>query len=96
MAVSPGRSGGVSLAREAHQIRIGEVVRSAEVNLRLVECFDPKTNGCPIVAVCELKPVLAQALEAFLSVLDRYTLADLLAGRNRARLAKVFATFVTT
>jgi len=95
VAVSPGRSGGVSIAREAHLIRIGEVVRSAEVNLRLVECFDPKTNGCPIVGVCELKPVLGLALEAFLAVLDRYTLADLLTGRNKSRLAKVFATSLT-
>lgn len=91
VTVTPGRSGGVSLAREAHQVGIGDVVRSAEINLRLVECFDAKTNTCPIVAACELKSVLAQALDAFLSVLDKYTLADLLTGRRGLRLAKIFA-----
>ena len=91
VAVSAGRSGGVSLAREARLISLGDVVRSAEVNLNVVECFDAKTNTCPIVAVCELKSVLAEALGAFLSVLDRYTLADLLNGRHRTRLMKVFA-----
>jgi Rrf2 family nitric oxide-sensitive transcriptional repressor len=91
VSVSAGRSGGVSLARDAKSIGIGDVVRSAESNLRLVECFDAKTNTCPILAVCELKGVLAEALGGFLSVLDKYTLADLIAGRHRTRLAKVFA-----
>jgi Rrf2 family nitric oxide-sensitive transcriptional repressor len=91
VGVSAGRSGGVSLAREAHLIRLGDVVRSAEVNLNLVECFDKETNTCPILAVCELKSVLGEALGAFFSVLDGYTLADLLSGRHRTRLMKVFA-----
>ena len=91
VAVNAGRSGGVSLAREARLINIGDVVRSAEVNLNVVECFDAKTNTCPILAVCELKSVLGEALEAFLSVLDGYTLADLLTGRHQSRLLKVFA-----
>ncbi len=91
VAVNAGRSGGVSLAREARLIGLGDVVRSAESNLKLVECFDAKTNMCPILSVCELKPILAEALNAFLSVLDRYTLEDLLAGRHRTRLMKVFA-----
>lgn len=92
VAASAGRSGGVSLAREPKLIGLGDVVRSAEVNLNVVECFDAKTNTCPIVAVCELKSVLGEALDSFLSVLDRYTLADLLAGSHRTRLMKVFAS----
>jgi len=91
VVVRAGRSGGVSLARKAELIRIGDVVRNAEVNLNVVECFDAKTNTCPIFAVCELKSVLGEALNAFLSVLDGYTLADLLTGRHRTRLLRVFA-----
>jgi Rrf2 family nitric oxide-sensitive transcriptional repressor len=90
--VSPGRSGGVSLAREAHMIRLGDVVRSAETNLRVVECFDVDTNTCPIIAICRLKPVLGEALDAFLGVLDGYTLADLLDRRTRTGLAKILTT----
>jgi Rrf2 family nitric oxide-sensitive transcriptional repressor len=91
VTVSPGRSGGISLAREAHRIRLGDVMRSAETNLKIVECFDPKTNTCPIVPACRLKPVLAEALDAFLAVLDRYTLADMLDPQRRIRLTKLFA-----
>lgn len=89
--VSPGRSGGVALSREAGEIRLGDVMRRVEGNLRLVECFDTATNSCPIVPVCDLKPVLSEALNAFLGVLDRYTLADLLGEHRRRGLAKIFA-----
>jgi Rrf2 family transcriptional regulator, nitric oxide-sensitive transcriptional repressor len=91
VAVTPGRSGGVALARKRGQIRLGDVARIAESNLRVVECFDAATNTCPIIGICQLKPVLAEALEAFMAVLDRYTLADLLDGRRRSSLARVFA-----
>jgi Rrf2 family nitric oxide-sensitive transcriptional repressor len=91
VAVTAGRSGGVSLAREPQQIRLGEVVQNVETNLQLVECFDPKTNTCPIVAACELKPVLGEALSAFIEALNKYTLADVLQSRRGNRLAAVFA-----
>lgn len=74
-----GRDGGARLAKPAEQIIVGEVVRATEDNLILVECFDPATNQCPIAPACALAPALDEALGAFLSVLDRYTLADLVA-----------------
>jgi Rrf2 family nitric oxide-sensitive transcriptional repressor len=88
--VAPGRAGGVSLAQDPGRIRLGDVMRRAETNLRVVECFDAETNTCPIIRVCELQSVLGEALHAFLGVLDRYTLADLLHGRRRSSLARVF------
>jgi Rrf2 family nitric oxide-sensitive transcriptional repressor len=81
--VTPGRAGGMRLARDPAQIRLGQVVRDTEPSLRLVECFDRKTNTCPIVSVCGLKPYLQEALEAFLNELDRHTLGALLAGRRK-------------
>lgn len=72
-----GRSGGVRLARPADAINIGQVVRATEDNLDLVECFDPATNRCPIAPACVLAVALDEALNAFLAVLDRYTLAEL-------------------
>ena len=53
------------------------MVRRAEPNFRIVECFDAKTNTCPIIPVCKLKGVLGEALESFLRVLDGYTVPDL-------------------
>jgi Rrf2 family nitric oxide-sensitive transcriptional repressor len=89
VAISVGRAGGVSLAREPHLICLGNVMRATETNLRVVECFDAATNTCPIMPVCTLQPVLAEAMNAFLSVLDRYTLADLIDGRRRKQLARI-------
>ena len=74
-----GRSGGVRLGRPAEAINIGEVVRATEDNLTLVECFDPASNRCPIAPACALAPALDEALNAFLGVLDGYTLAQLTA-----------------
>ena len=87
-----GRAGGVSLAMEPHLIRLGDVVRQAEPTLRLAECFDVKNNTCGIAPVCSLKPVLKEALSSFLTSLNRYTLADLLAGGAGDRMARKFVT----
>lgn len=82
-----GRQGGLRLARPASAINLGVTVRNFEEDLRLVECFDPATNTCPIAGVCALSAILDEALSGFLGVLDRYTLADLLT--PRAPLASI-------
>jgi len=92
--IQAGRSGGLKLAREPHEIRLGEVVRHAEQNLRLVECFDRETNTCPIARICALKGMLNEALVAFLDSLNRYTLADILQTTGEKKLVSAFATFV--
>ena len=84
-----GRSGGVTLGREPKDIKVGQVLRAAEPDFHLVECFDKARNTCPITPACALKGVLAEAREAFLSTLDRYTLVDLV-GRSRPDLADFF------
>lgn len=66
-----GRSGGIVLARPAGEIGIGEVVRSMERGLKLADCA-----RCVLRTDCALSTILAQALEAFMAVLDRATLAD--------------------
>lgn len=91
LRVAPGRGGGITLAREASSIRLGDVVRRAEPNMRLAECFERKSNRCVLTPVCSLKPVLNEALLAFLAALDRYTLADLMAGGVQQKMAARFA-----
>lgn len=88
--VIPGRAGGVTLARDASAIRLGDVVRDAEPTMNLVECFDAETNTCPILQVCGLKSHLAQALEAFIAELNRHTLADLMTPARRKSLSTTF------
>jgi Rrf2 family nitric oxide-sensitive transcriptional repressor len=73
-----GRSGGFALAQPAERIRLGDVVRRTESTV-LVECFDGKTNACPLDRACGLKGALAEAFNAFLKVLDNYSIADMVA-----------------
>jgi Rrf2 family transcriptional regulator, nitric oxide-sensitive transcriptional repressor len=82
-----GRGGGLELAIEPRRIRIGELVRRTEGDAAVVECFQSTGGNCCIAPVCHLSGVLAEALDAFHAVLDRYTLADVVA--NRDELAKV-------
>lgn len=71
-----GRSGGFTLAKPADQINLGAVIRATEPDFALVECFNPD-NRCAIAHVCGLPVILNEALGAFVSVLDRHTLADI-------------------
>lgn len=93
VAIVAGRSGGMKLAMAPEDIRLGEVVRRAEPNMRLVECFDRATNTCAIAPVCALKGMLKSALDAFVESLNQHTLADVLANGGRKRLANSFAVF---
>jgi Rrf2 family nitric oxide-sensitive transcriptional repressor len=72
-----GRGGGLRLARPAVAIELGAVVRATEDNFALVECMDPERNTCVLSPACRLRGPIEEAMAAFIAVLDRYTLADL-------------------
>lgn len=80
-----GRLGGIRLARPPAEINIGAVIRHTEEGFDLVDC-----GGCLIAPACGLTGVLAEAIVAFLAVLDRHTLADVLA--KRGELFRLFET----
>src|SRR5579862_2675391 len=42
--VTAGRAGGISLGRDPATIHLGAVVKTAEPNMRIVECFDLASN----------------------------------------------------
>lgn len=81
-----GRGGGIELAMKPEDIYIGLLVRRTETNPVVVECFDPKTNTCPLNGMCRLKSVLADGVNAFYASLDRYTLRDLVSGAERKKM----------
>lgn len=83
-----GKNGGMRLGYAPEKINIGKLVRDTEQDLELVECFG-KNNECVITPACELKHVLAQALEAFFSSLDSYTLADLLPQKYQKKMIRL-------
>jgi Rrf2 family nitric oxide-sensitive transcriptional repressor len=67
-----GRNGGVKLARPAQMIRIGDAVRATEVTrVAIEEGAGPRGKGHGV------NRVLDDALEAFIDVLDRHTIADM-------------------
>ncbi|HET7879924.1 MAG TPA: Rrf2 family transcriptional regulator [Acetobacteraceae bacterium] len=81
VATVRGRRGGLRLARPPSTINIGAVVRRTEPDMAIVACFAAPAR-CVINDACVLQHALADALKAFLSVLDGYTLADLVAPRR--------------
>ena len=88
VATLRGRGGGLRLARPPGEIRVGDVVRHAEEDMALVACFKPDGppgGGCVLAGACRLQSLLGEALGAFLAVLDRATLADLLPRPGPAR-----------
>ena len=74
-----GRRGGLRLAKPAGRINLAAVVRTTEDSLTLVECFDRETNTCVVAPACGLRGPLDEALAAFFAVLNKYSLADLVA-----------------
>ena len=81
-----GRGGGLRLLQPAAQIRLGDVVRQTEADFQLVECLDSAANTCRMGGRCRLQTVLAEAMHAFLTVLDGVTLADLVRPEGTAQV----------
>lgn len=79
-----GKRGGIRLARPPEEMRVGDVVRCTEEEFNIAECFDAVQGQCRISQSCSLRPILTEALDAFMAVLDRYTVRDLL--HNRCEL----------
>jgi Rrf2 family nitric oxide-sensitive transcriptional repressor len=82
-----GRNGGIRLARPAADISVGNVVRHTEGTFDLVDC-----ESCVIARACSLTGALHEARRAFMAVLDGYSLADLVADRQRG-LRELIASF---
>ncbi len=73
-----GGAGGLTLARQADDIRLGDVVALLESDQPLVECFAVSGSLCTLLPGCRLKGKLADAQVAFYAELNRSTLADCL------------------
>lgn len=80
-----GRGGGFILARPATDIRLGDVVRFCEPEIRPADC-----GNCAIQPACGLSGILNKAMCAFMAVLDAHTLAD--AVNDRGALLALIAT----
>jgi Rrf2 family nitric oxide-sensitive transcriptional repressor len=83
-----GRAGGVRLAKQPEEIRIGTVVAELEGSGCLVDCG---RGPCPLAGLCILKIALDDAERGFIRELDRYTLADVVAHRTQTALRSLIA-----
>jgi Rrf2 family transcriptional regulator, nitric oxide-sensitive transcriptional repressor len=87
-----GRNGGILLGCNPAHVSVGEILRKTETHLNLVECFSQKNNTCRLSPSCRLMAALIEARDAFLGVLDTYTLADLASNkRNILNLLRLSA-----
>lgn len=84
LEIRRGRNGGIRLGREPQSINLGQVVRSMEPEFHLAECFNSRSDTCPLTPSCQLRGVLNEALNSFFGVLDRHTL-DSIVGKSRER-----------
>lgn len=85
VATVRGRNGGVRLGRAPQDISLFDVVRVTEESFAMAECFENDAVECPLVDSCGLNAALREALNAFFAVLERHTIADLVAARPNMR-----------
>ena len=83
-----GAGGGVSLATQLSQVRLGSLVRTLEADQALVECFRADGGNCVLSPDCALSSFLNDARDSFYRSLDRRTLADCVGGHSAARRAQ--------
>ncbi len=69
-----GKNGGLCLAKAPAELNVGDIVKTMEANIEVVNCNKPV---CPLSNACELKGILNEAQSAFFATLEKYTLADI-------------------
>ncbi len=77
-----GKGGGIRLAREPDTLKLGDLVKTLEPSMDIVECFNRDTNTCRVTESCQLKHYLFDAQRAFLAKLNSHSLADTLKNRG--------------
>ncbi|MDF1757586.1 MAG: Rrf2 family transcriptional regulator [Legionellaceae bacterium] len=76
-----GKNGGISMAVDPEKINLGDLISQLEPNFDLAPCFNKEKEGCSIAPVCNLKCILQESQQAFMDVLSKYTLADVVGNK---------------
>ena len=79
VASERGKFGGYRLAKPAHKIKIGQVVRLIDGPLAPIRCVSQTAYqkcSCPDEAHCGLRMLMLDVRNAIADILDRYSLAD--------------------
>lgn len=73
---SKGKGGGIRLATNPTELKLGDLVQKLEPNMHIVECFNKELNTCRVIDSCKLKHYLFEANLAFIKTLNNYSLED--------------------
>ncbi len=89
-----GKGGGYALARPAHEIRVGAIVRVLDGPLAPIPCasvtaFRP-CEDCADLKTCAVRQVMVEARNAIANVLDHRTLAEMRALTDPPELVKMY------
>lgn len=80
---SRGSQGGYRLVKSPEELTVGVILRQIEGSLVPVSCMEDRPNQCPRADTCATLDVWQEIDEAVNRVIDRITLADLVANHNR-------------
>jgi Rrf2 family protein len=89
-----GKGGGYALARPAHEIRVGAIVRALDGPLAPISCasvtaFRP-CDDCSDLKICAVRLIMIEARNAIANVLDNRTLAEMRMLTNPRDLAEMY------
>lgn len=76
-----GKKGGYLLARPAHEITLGEVIRTLDGTIAPVSCVSRiayRRCTCPDEQTCSLRVAMEEVRDAMIAVIDNRSIADYL------------------
>ena len=81
-----GRNGGIELATDAKNIKLGDVIRNTEKQIAMFDC---EGQNCRLLPSCSLNHVLYEAQQAFFNELEKHSLASLIKNKETWNLLKI-------
>jgi Rrf2 family protein len=89
-----GKGGGYALARPAHEVRVGAIVRVLDGPLAPIPCASVTAfracSDCGDLETCPVRRIMVEARNAIAGVLDNRTLAELRALSSPPELAAMY------
>ena len=89
-----GKGGGYALARRAHEISVGQIVRVLDGPLAPIQCASVTAyrpcDDCGDEKACTVRLIMVKARNAIAAVLDSHTLADMRALGEPASAMEMF------
>lgn len=84
-----GKGGGLALAYEPADYRLGDVLQALEEDTTLIDCV---SRHCKLHRSCNLKDALDAALSAFFNKLNEYSLEDAIRTPTAKALVRIYTT----